>query len=84
MMGYPVRAGFKSWFDMSWAAPNACLRHRMDRVAYLTEFLPEIRIGLKQDFPWLTGTALGGECPASHSEHNPQPFPEEEMAPRMA
>ena len=29
-------------------------RHRMDRVAYLTEFLPEIRIGLKQDFPWLT------------------------------
>jgi hypothetical protein len=32
----------------------------MDRVAYLTKFLPEIRFGMKQDFPWLTGTALGG------------------------
>ena len=39
---------------MPRAAPNAPRRHRMDRVAYLTEFLPEIRIGMKQDFPWLT------------------------------
>ena len=34
--------------------PPTLPRHRMDRVAYLTEFLPEIRLGIKQGFPWLT------------------------------
>jgi hypothetical protein len=40
--------------------PSTSSRHCMDRVAYLTKFLPEIRFGMKHDFPWLTGTALGG------------------------
>ena len=35
-------------------------RHRMERVAFLTEFSPKVRHGILQDFPWLTGTAPGG------------------------
>ena len=31
-----------------------------ERVAFLTEFLSKVRLGEQQDFPWLTGTALGG------------------------
>ena len=32
----------------------------MERVASLTEFSPNVRFGILQDFPWSTGTALGG------------------------
>ena len=54
-MGVHIRSGrFKSWFDMPWVVPNTPPDDRMDRVAFLTEFLLEIRIGVKQDFPWLT------------------------------
>ena len=35
-------------------------RHRMVRVASLTEFIPNVRHGLRQDISWLTGTAPRG------------------------